>query len=205
MSLLFHKSKLIQTTGSTVRVLKFATQVATDTKAVTGRSTRTNTNMIALESQKEGIFLPEISIDSGDFVIEAISNETFVVSGTMPEIVRDQKIATIAILLKCNNLLTVGDLVLAGDLRGNLSNQFNATHSDVPCYVRQVDNKLRQYDSGLHPDTEYEIFTTHLMLKETDKAFIMVNGVGEEYKVISKDYITFPNMLVMQACRDIRA
>lgn len=198
------KIRIIQKEGVNVQVERYATKNLINTKALLGRGAKTNANMKLLEGQKEGIFLPDLQIDSGDFVHNKTHSEIYVVSGTHQEYYRDTALSIVANLLKCNNTLTVKGNQTVADNRGNLKTVFTVTYDGVPCHLQIVTNALRQYEPGIHPDTEYRIYTTSLDVKETDKVSIKVRGKDEEFKVLAKDYITYPMMLVLDVSRDIR-
>lgn len=198
------KTKLIHQYGTSVVVQRLSTSEIFNTKAIIGRATSTITNMSMLEDQKEVIFDYLFDLKSGDFVINQSTNEKYVVGAIHNEMFKNDVISHVGAVLKCNNLATIKSLQQIADNRGNLKNQFVSIYNQIPCFVKNVGDELKQYDSGLHPDTEYRIYTTLLTVKETDKIYITVQGQLEEFKILTKDYISFSGMLIIDVCRDIR-
>lgn len=201
------KARIIKRQGNDVQVSRYVlgSLVTIETKALIGRMNKTVTNMKQLESYKEGIFLPDVDVDSGDFVYNVSQNENYVVSAVYPEPFKNKTISLVTNLLKCNHLLTVKTLKKVADTRGNTKTELVVSYNGVPCFVEEVTNELRQIDAGIHPDTEYRIYTSALDIKETDQASIQIRGVEERFKVIARNYVTFPKMLVMEVSRDVRA
>lgn len=200
------KVKFIKKYGTEVKVRKFVSGVFNEysTKALLGRGSRTNSMMRLLQTLKEGIFLPDDDIDSGYFVESLVNNETFIVGGTHAEIERNEVVSIVANLLLCNSLMTIKGQKKVADTRGNLKTEFVTICTDLPCHIQEVSNELRQYEPGLLPETEYMVYSTALDVAETDQLVLAVRGRSESFKVLSKDYVTFPNLVIIQVCRDIR-
>ncbi|MGG1263845.1 hypothetical protein [Brevibacillus laterosporus] len=203
-----NKIRLIKSQGTEVEVKRYispSSSAATfKTIAIIGRGARTNADMYKLEGQKEGIFFPDTEIDSGDFVYNSSQSESYVVSGTHKEPWKNGTISIITNLLKCNHIINVKSNVKVADARGNLKTKLNDIYTGIPCHVEQITNELRQYDSGIHPETDYRVYTTALDIKETDQVTLVVMGKEEQFKAVARDYISFPKMLVLDVCRDIR-
>lgn len=201
------KARIIKMQGNDVQVKRYVSgiPVVTETKALIGRMNKTVTNMKQLESYKEGIFLPDSGVDSGDFVYNASQGENYVVSAVYPEPFKNTTISLVVNLLKCNHLLLVKNLDKVADARGNLKNELVTKYEGIPCFVEQVTNELKQMDSGILPETEYQIYTSALDIKETDQVSLHVRGAEDRFKVVALDYVTYPSMLVVQVCRDVRS
>jgi len=200
------KARIIKTQGTDVQVTRYMSGVPVtfETKALLGRMNKQVTNMKQLESFKEGIFLPDSGVDGGDFVYNLAQGENYVVSATHLEPYRNSTISIVATMLKCNHLMTVKSLQKVADTRGNLKTELVTTYTGIPCFLEQVTNELRQIDAGIHPDTEYRIYTSALDIKETDQVTIHIHAKEEAFKVIALDFVTFPKMLVMEVSRDVR-
>jgi hypothetical protein len=200
------KARIIKRQGNDVEVTRYVSgsPITYSTKALIGRMNKQVTNMKQLESFKEGIFFPDSGIDGGDFVYNPAQDENYVVSGTHPEPYKNETISIVVNLLKCNHLLTVRSLQKVADTRGNSKNVLVDTYTGVPCFLEQVTNELRQMDAGIHPDTEYRIYTSAIDVKETDQVSVFIRAKEETFKVIALDYVTFPKMLIMEVCRDVR-
>lgn len=200
------KARIIKKQGNDVQVTRYVSgsPVMKETVALIGRMNKTLANMKQLESYKEGIFLPDMDIDSGDFVYNTSQSENYVVSAVYPEPFRNQTISLVTTLLKCNHLLNVKNMQKVADTRGNLKSELVTVYKAIPCFVEEVTNELRQTDAGIHPDTEYQVYTTALDIKETDQVSLRVRGAEDKFKVIALNYVTFPQMLVIQVSRDVR-
>ena len=202
-----YKSKIIKRHGTKVIVDRFEDGSFTtrETKALLGRASRNNNNMRTLNNQKEGIFLPTFDIRSGDFVSHGTRGEKFVVGGVHPEYDGDRILSHVCNLLLCSHQLTIKGNTRQADNRGNLKTVFGDKYVDIPCHVEEVTDELRQYESGLHPDTEYKVYTALLQdVDLTDQLMLSINSTEEKFKVVSTDYVTFPDMLVLEINRDIR-
>jgi hypothetical protein len=200
------KARIIKRQGNNVQVTRYVADlpVVTSTIALIGRMNKTVSNMKQLESYKEGIFLPDSGVDSGDFVYNTAQNENYVVSAVYHEPFRNTTISLVTTMLKCNHSLIVRNMEKVADSRGNLKNDLVTKYEGIPCFAEQVTNELRQLDSGIFPETDYMIYTSALSIKETDQVSLKVRGAEDKFKVIALDYVTYPMMLVMQVCRDIR-
>jgi hypothetical protein len=207
MKLKSYKSTIIKKYGTTVEVQKYlGDQVVQtqQTKALLGRSTRTNTNLKTFEHQKEGIFLPDFDIDSGYFVINRAHNEEYLVISTHQEYDGDRKLSIVTNLMKCNHRLTVKGNTKIADSRGNLKSVFGEKYRNVPCYLEHISSQLLQYQPGLSPDTEHRIYTTALNVELTDQVVVSMGGMELVLKVTALDYMTFPGLLVIEVAKDIR-
>lgn len=207
MKLKNYKSTIIRKYGTTVEVQRYLGDQVSETrqtKALLGRSTSTNTNLKAFENQKEGIFLPDFDIDSGYYVINRAHNEEYLVISTHQEYDGDSKLSIVTNLMKCNHRLTVKGTTRVADNRGNLKSVFGDKFKDVPCYLEHISGQLRQYEPGLNPDTEHRIYTTALDMRLNDQVVVNMGQRELVFKVVDLDYMTFPNLLVIEVAKDIR-
>lgn len=203
-----YKSTIIRKYGTSVcvdRLIESEIAMISSTKALLGRASRNNNNMRTLNNQKEGIFLPDCDVQSGDFIRHVSRGDVFVVGGVHPEYEGDSILSKVCNLLVCHHTLTIRGTVRVADERGNLKTQFGDKYKDVPCYLEEVDDGLRQYEPGLHPDTEYRIYTAKLEIDDNDQLVINVLGKEEKFKVVARNYVTFPGLLVIEVKRDVRA
>jgi hypothetical protein len=204
---MINKSKIIKIQGSTVDILKYdrnslnSPPLQTNTKAIISRASRSNTNMVMLESQKQAILLPTVDVSGGDYLKQ--SSTYYVISGLVEEHYKDKVISKVVNLLKCNNTFKLKSNTISADDKGNLIKNFVEVISDLPCYIEEVSADLKRLDAGLHADTEYYLYAFNIPLLETDKIIISVNSVEQSYKIMAKDYLTFPNMVIIQICRNV--
>lgn len=196
--------KFIQKYGTAVEVSRyFPAYGVAETKAILGRNSKSQQNADYLENTKEGIFLFGFDIDSGSVVYSPKHDESYIVSGVHKNI-NDKTQAKVAALLQCNSCMNVKSKKMVADNRGNMKETFVDMFSDLPCYLNQKVNTLVQVNAGQHVDTEYELFTTSIPIKETDQITVEVRGMEESYKVLGKNYTTYPNMVVLTVSRDVR-
>lgn len=196
--------KFIQKYGTAVDVSTYFPAVTvSSTKAVLGRNAKSQQSTDLLENLKEGIFPFGFDIDSGYVVHSPEYGESFIVSGVHKDINRRTQ-SKVAALLQCNSTMNVKSKGTVADKRGNIKESFVDVFSGVPCYLKQVKNELIQADAGQHVETDYLVYTTSLPIKETDQITIVVRGQEEPFKVVAKDYLTYPNMVVLSVCRDVR-
>lgn len=200
------KTKFIKKYGTSIKIRRYVSGSFEEhaSFALLGRGSRTNSTMRLLESLREGIFTHDAAVDSGYFVENAAQNEVFIIGGTQPEYGVNGALAVVANLLLCNSSLTIRGQKQVADGRGNLKTQFTTSCQDLPCYVQEVTSELRQYDAGLLPDTDYLIYSTAIDVLETDQLLLSVRGNAESFKVLARDYVSYPNMVVLQVSRDIR-
>lgn len=201
------RTKFIKKYGTKVNVRKLDSGSFTEpypTIAMIGRGSRTNSTMRLLQTLREGIFIADADVDSGHFVENPTTNEVYIVGGTLPEYGINETIAIVANLLLCNSTLTLKTQKKVADARGNMKTEFVAVAEDLPCHLMEVSNELVQVDSGVHPETEYMVYSTSLEVTETDQLSLTVTGKSESFKILSREYVTYPNMVVLQVRRDIR-
>jgi len=200
------KTRIIKDQGENVTVQRLTPTGRTsyETKALIGRLNKQMTNMKQLENYKEGILRYFDEVDGGDIIECPTLSESYVVSSAYSEPFKNKVIAKIVVLLKCNHILNATRLEEVADHRGNVSTQPVSLFSAIPCYVEQVTSDLDQTDIGILPETEYLVYTTALPLMETDQLEITIKGKKKVFKITALDYITYPKMVVIQICQDIR-
>lgn len=202
------KTKFIKRYGNKVEVKKWAEGVYSNhakTSALLGRGSKTNSVMPLLETQREGIFIYGTDVDSGYYVTHLVTNESFIVTGTVPEYGTRGITATVGNLLACNSLLSVKGDRKVGDERGNLKTSFVTVVEDLPCSLIEVSSELVSSDAGLLPDTEYLVYAPRMIVAEDDQLLLSTGGEPEPFKVLASNFVTFPNMVILQVSRDIRA
>jgi hypothetical protein len=201
------KTKFLKRYGMKVGIMRFVDGAFTEpvpTTAMIGRGSKSNSTMRLLQTLREGIFPADDDIDSGYFVENLTQNEIYIVGGTVPEYGVNETQAIVANLLLCNSKLTLKGQKKVADARGNLKTEFVVSAADLPCHLMEVSNELRQADAGVLAETEYMVYSTSLEVTETDQLTLAVNTKSDNFKILSKEYVTFPNMVVLQVRRDIR-
>lgn len=202
-----YKSTIVKKYGTDVEVRRYQEDSEAQivaTRVLLGRSTRTNTNLKASENQKEGIFLPDFDVDAGDFVVNPAHQEEYVVVTTHKEYDGNNTLSIVTNLMKCSHKMTLMGNTQIVDNRGNIKTTFGEKYADIPCYLEQVSSQLRQYEPGLSPDTEHVIYTTDLDMELTDQIVVSFGKREIHFKVVSLDYTSFPNLVVIEVARDIR-
>lgn len=202
-----YKSVIVKKYGTPVEVHRYLGDLPIrilETKAVLGRATRSNTNLKTSENQKEGIFLPRFEIDGGDFVINKVHGEDYVVVTTHQEYDGKDTLSIVANMMKCSYRMTLKGNTRVTDARGNLKSAFGEKYKDVPCYLEQISNELRQFEPGLNPDTEHRIYTTDLDIELTDQVVITEGRRELVLRVVALDYFSFPGLVVIEVAKDIR-
>lgn len=200
------KARIIKSEGNEVRVTRYLTMspIEFETIALLGRMEKSPTNMKRLESFKQGVFLPGDGIESGDFIYNIPQNEHFVVSANHIETHRNQHLSTVADLLKCNHLIGVISMQEVADNRGNVKYLPVTTYEAIPCYIEKVTSDLRQIQAGIHPDTEFLVYTSSIDVDEEDQIQFFDHSTKKPYKVIATDYVTYPMMVVIEIRSDVR-
>jgi len=198
-----YKSTLIKRYGTTVEIHKYLgdkPKEIVETKALLGRSTRTNSNLRTFEHQKAAQFLPKTDVSNGDFVVNKIHDESYVVVGVHQEYDGNKTLAMVTNVLKCGHKLDLKGNVEVADSRGNLKVTFDYKYQNVPCYLEQITAQLRQYEPGLNTDTEHLVYTTDLKIELTDRLIIG----NSSFKVVDRDYTTFPGLVRVEVSEDKR-
>lgn len=201
-----YKSSIIRKYGTNVELHKYTKDVLTEVlkvKAVLGRNTRNNVNMFKLSHQREGIFLPETPVDTGDYVYNKNHSECYLIVGRHQEYDMDSTLSIVTGMMICEHSLTIKGIKKVADARGNIKNEPYEKYKNIPCYLEFVGSNLRQHEPGLNPETEYKLYVTDIELLENETVNLKGRMFDNNYKILTIDYVTFPGLAVLEIKRDV--
>ena len=204
MKLINVKVKLIHKFGTNIMRIRLYTNEYAYSKSIMGRASSSFTDLVSLEVNKQGIFLPDFDVLSGDIIINDVTNEKFIVCGIHNEFFKEELLSKACAMLKCDSEITIKSYVIGADERGNIINNFETLYENIPCYILPLKDQLKAYESGVFPETTFRVYTTTLDLKQTDKLFVKINDKMEEFKILSKDYLSHDHIVILDVVRDIR-
>lgn len=194
------KRKLILREGTDVDIVN-NDGVVIQTKSLIGRATSQFSTPIALENERKGHFLPESKIDNGYIVINRVTGETHLTIAVYAEMFKGNILSNAVHMYKCNSVMTVGGLKSVADNRGNIRREFVSKYENKPIYLQQVSASLRQYDPGLHQDTEFIIFSSKV---DVDALDTITLEDGSKLKVIACNNFVFKGVSRIQVKSETR-
>lgn len=197
------KRDIILSEGVPVEVSDLSGTVV-NTIALLGRSNRQFSTMVSLEAHRRGHFIPDISVDSGDSVLNTVTGDRYVVAASYREIYQQLEISIVTHLVLCNTKLTVTIFSEVVNARGDIKKTEVVKYDNVDVFTQSVTQSLRQENPGLYVDSEYVIHAPAIDVKTLDKVTLTAGTRKTPLKVVDTDYITFPGMVIIQACSETR-
>lgn len=198
------KRQIILDMGVPVQVKQTDGTLLHETKSLIGKATKQFFSEISLEYHRKGIFVPEVTVSNGVFVDNMVTNETYLVVATMPELIMSEVGSTIARLIECNSKVTIKGISETADQYGNITTEPVTKADLMPVHVEAITAELRQYDPGLHPNVQYRIYSPSIDLDVLDTVSLSVNGKTQKFKVEALDYISFQGIVLIDIASETR-
>lgn len=170
------------------------------TKAIIGKFKVNTVAFFELENQRKGVFLPTDDVKNGEVIFNEILNEHYISISVYHEVFQGEIISIIALLLKCNTVLQFTPLQQTADTKGNIISVASASLS-IKAYNQVINDKLRQMDYGILPDTVYKVYIPANPLIKLNSQLTLNK---KKFKVIGIDDISFENIYVVQLAGDVR-
>lgn len=197
------KRDIILSEGVPVEVTDLAGTVV-PTMALLGRASRQSNAIITLEAHRRGIFLPEIEVDSGDHVLNVVTSERYLVIGNLRELINNDVAAIITHMLLCNTKLTVSSIQETVNGRGDIVKTDVIKTDGLDVFVQSLNATMREQTPGLFVDAEYLIYSPAMDVQTLDKVTVTAGARKIPLKVVHLDYITYPGVVLVQACTETR-
>lgn len=160
------------------------------------RSTKSSRDLGSREAYWEGLILADTGLLSGEII--QIRGDKYLVQSTNPDPASDE---TALFIAKCNAVIQHKRYVEDVDDNGNLIQEWQRLHEDVPCYGEIITYRLRQEDPGLLDSTKY----TFQVPKTLGTVLLDRFVYGEDkYQVSSIDDIGLPGISRIQCEDDTR-
>ncbi len=198
------KREIILEEGVPVEIYDAEMNLLDETTALIGKATRQFFSEISLESHRQGQFLPELSVVNGLIVKNKVTEEEYIVVANYPEVIEQQKSATITRMIVCNSKLNVSRLVEDADRFGNIKREFKEIYSNLSVYIERIDSIVKQTDPGKVLNVTYKIYAPNIILDIEDQIQIDV-GIGmQPLKLMGYDYTTFKGLTIIDAVTETR-
>ena len=175
-----------------------------DTTALIGKATRQFFNEISLESHRQGQFLPELDIHNGLIIKNNVTLDDYIIIASYPEVIEQQKCATIARMIVCNSKITVKQLVEDADKYGNIKRRFEPVWENVSVYAEPLDSEVKQTDPGKFYMISYKIYAPSMTLSIEDQIELEVNNKKVSFKLNGIDDMTFRDLTLLELSTDMR-
>lgn len=173
-------------------------------KFLVKRATAQFNNMLSTEAHRRGDFIYSDNVTSGCLITNDVSGESFIAVATYPETFKDIVLAMVSHMLVCNATITVNRNERVADDDGNITNKDIAVVSDLDVNVQVVDQQLTQYDPGLHPDSEFVIFSPDFDINLLDKITLTNTLQTVDLKVVAIDRLTYPGVAKIEVKTETR-
>jgi len=196
------KGQIITEEGLPVQIKDSNGTILYSTNALVGKATKQFFSEISLEYHREGQFISDVVVNNGNLVTNLVTNEDYLVLATMEEIVQEEKIATVARMIKCNAAISIKKYEETADEFGNIVKQQVTVADNLSVYMVKVSNSLDQYKMGLVANAEYLIYSPLINVSVLNKLLININGEIMQFKVESVDYISFNGVVLIGIVTD---
>jgi hypothetical protein len=172
---------------------------AINTKVSIKRSTKSSHDLGSREAYWEGLILSDVALLSGEIL--QIDGSKYLVQSTNPDPASGE---TALFIAKCNAVIQHKRYVEDVDDNGNLIQEWQTLHSDVPCYGEIITYRLRQEDPGLLDSTKYTFQVPKALGVVLLDRFVYGNGPDNKYQVSSIDEIGMSGVSRIQLESDTR-
>jgi hypothetical protein len=177
------------------------------TKAVIGRVGR-KTSASAWENERQGSFLPDITVPGGALVENAVTGESYLARSVYPEVVDGDVVAKLTQMLKINATTNILRLTNTYDAYGNVTGNAwldTATGTDVltpvKAFAEWISAAMRQTDPGLLATTIIRLYVqATAVIALLDRVMLG----GKAYQVDAIDLLSSPGLAVVQLSGDTR-
>lgn len=201
---MFHeKAKLINQYGEEAELIDYVNNTTVSTKVVAGRIS-VDSRGRKLDAFKRLLFPPSVEVANGHYVNFTVEDTLFLITATIPEMVRGRRIAYRCEGVKCNVTLTVKGYEETADEYGNIKKVHVEKVTDLACYMESVSGELRQYDPGKYPDVEYIVYSPVIEVDLLDTLEVTIDSEVVPLKVVEIDKITHPGVLLISVKTETR-
>lgn len=197
------KRDIILSEGSPVELVRLDGSVI-PTIALIGRASRQSSTMETLEAHRRAHFIPELSVDSGETIHDLTTNDKFIVVAVYKEHFESEVIAVITHNVLCNTKLTLTTLTETVSSRGDIVKTEVVKFDGMDVFTQAATTQMKQQNPGIFVDTEYMVYAPAIDVSTLDKLTLTVGTRKTPLKVVHADYITFPGLVVIQACSETR-
>lgn len=160
------------------------------------RSTKSSRDLGSREAYWEGLILADAALLSGEVL--QIGSSKYLVQSTNPDPASGE---TALFIAKCNAVIQHKRYVEDVDDNGNLIQDWQTLHADVPCYGEIITYRLRQEDPGLLDSTKYTFQVPKALGVVLLDRFVYDEN---KYQVSSIDDIGLPGVARIQCEDDTR-
>lgn len=176
-----------------------------ETTALVGKSTKQFFSEVSLESHRQLQFIPEDIVENGYTVKNLITEDTYIIVAKYPEIIYNQKCATVTRAIVCNSKLHLSRLVETADKYGNIIKKFDYVYSGLDIYAEAIDSKVIAAKPGEFNEVRYTVFAPDIEVEITDRIEIEVRGKKVPFKLTGKDYTTFEGLTLLDLVSETRS
>lgn len=194
------KRDIILSEGVSLLVEKDGTQFTT-TALIGLDSQRSSTGVVY---QRRGHFLPDSGVTSGCLITNEQANETYLALYAMNEIAQGEPISIMAKLVICNTTLRVSGIEETADKYGNIKRIPVIKVDGLKSYTTPITAELRQYNPGLHPDADYQVYAPFFEFDLLDQITLVGAGGELPVKVMATNYLTFSGVVVLDVSTETR-
>lgn len=201
-----YKSTIIKRYGTDLELYKHDDDKlleAIPIRALLGRNTRNNVNMFKLSHQKEGIFLPDAPVVTGDYLFNKNHTEKYLIVGYHQEYDSNGTLSIVTGMMMCDHELSLEGVKKTADNRGNIKYVPYVKYENIACYLEYVGSDLRQSEPGLNPETEYRLYVADLNFLENEVVNLKGNKFDNKYTILTVDYVTHPGLAVLEIKRKV--
>lgn len=198
------KARIIKKLGISTTV-KYPDGTTADVKCLVGRASTIFNSMLSLEAHRKGDFLIEDNVVGGCLITNTLSGETYLSVATYPATFQNMLLSRLSHMLVCNAKVSVQRYARQADDNGNVTTIPVDIVSGLDVYIQVVDQQMRQYDPGIHIDSEYVIYCPSVDLQSLDKVTLVgYDGKSITLKAVTVDNLTYPGISYIQVMTETR-
>lgn len=178
----------------------------TATKAIIGRSGK-KTTPFAWENERQGTFLPDMTVPSGALVENTVTSESLLVRSVYPEAVDGAIVAKLAQMVKINATVNILRLSETYDTYGNVTGTAwkdtttGGTLTPIKAFAEFINASMRQAEPGLLASTVIRLYV------QSTAIIALLDRVtlgGKSYQVDAIDLLSSPGLAIVQLSQDNR-
>lgn len=178
--------------------------IVSETNTLIGKATKSTLTEISLEYHRMCQFVPTTPLTNGMHIENKVTGETYLSVAQMKEVVDGEVCALISRAVICNNVMSVYKFAESADANGDWKRGRVDKHINVPIHISKSVYSLEMTQIGALVQSEFQILAPSVDIDTLDSIDLIVLGKPVKYKIVTVDYVTYPDLCVISVNMDTR-